>query len=55
MRNFSQAKRVVIKIGTSTLTKDGSVDRAYVRSMAKQVAALHEQGKQAVLVSSGEM
>ncbi|MFC1762703.1 glutamate 5-kinase [Planctomycetota bacterium] len=53
MRNFSQTKRVVIKIGTSTLTKDSSVDRGYVRNIAKQVAALHEQGKQVVLVSSG--
>jgi glutamate 5-kinase len=53
MRDFSQTKRIVIKIGTQTLTKDRGVDSAYIRSIAGQVAALHTAGKQVVLVSSG--
>lgn len=30
MRDFSKAKRIVIKIGTNTLSKDGGVDTDYV-------------------------
>ncbi|HEG43493.1 MAG TPA: glutamate 5-kinase [Phycisphaerales bacterium] len=53
MRNFDKAKRIVVKIGTNTLSKDGSVDAAYVRQIAKQIAALLAQGRQVVIVSSG--
>lgn len=53
MRDFSQSKRVVIKIGTRTLTKDNSIDTAYLRKVAAQVAALLQAGKQIVLISSG--
>lgn len=53
MRNFSQVKRIVVKIGTNTLTKDGQVDSAYVRQIAKQITSLLEKGKQVVIVSSG--
>jgi len=53
MRDFSQTKRIVIKIGTQTLTKDRGVDSAYLRSIARQVAALRGAGQKVVLVSSG--
>lgn len=53
MRNFSQVKRIVVKIGTNTLTKDGRVDSGYVRRIAKQIASLLAEGKQIVIVSSG--
>jgi glutamate 5-kinase len=53
MRNFSQVKRIVVKIGTNTLTKDGQVDSGYVRQIAKQIASLLAEGKQIVIVSSG--
>ena len=53
MRNFSQVKRIVVKIGTNTLTKDGRVDSGYVRQIAKQIASLLAEGKQIVIVSSG--
>jgi len=53
MRNFSKSRRVVIKIGTSTLsTKDG-VNTAYFASLAEQVAALRDMGKQVIIVTSG--
>ena len=44
-----KARRVVIKIGSSTLARDPS---AYAR-LAAAIRALHEAGKQVVLVSSG--
>ena len=53
MRNFSQSKRVVIKIGTNTLSKDGGIDTEYVCDMAAQVSTLLQDGRQVVLVSSG--
>ena len=53
MRNFENAKRIVVKIGTNTLTRDGGVDTAYVGRIAKQVAALLETGRQVVIITSG--
>ena len=53
MRNFTNAKRIVIKVGTSTLTKDDGVDTEYINSLAGQIAALVKQGRQMLLVTSG--
>ncbi len=53
MRDFSKAKRVVIKIGTNTLAKDGGIDTAYFSGMAAQVKALVEAGRRVVIVTSG--
>ena len=53
MRNFIQSKRIVIKIGTNTLNKDGCIDTPYVRQVAKAVTSLLQQAKQVVIISSG--
>ncbi|MCK5565374.1 MAG: glutamate 5-kinase [Planctomycetes bacterium] len=53
MRNFDKSKRIVIKIGTNTLTQDGQVDSSYVRQVAKQISVLLETGRQVLIVSSG--
>jgi len=53
MRDFSKAKRIVIKIGTNTLTKNSGIDSAYVRQMAGQVNSLLKAGKQIVIITSG--
>jgi glutamate 5-kinase len=53
MRDFSKAKRIVVKIGTSILTKNSSVDTSYVRRIAGQVNALLKTGRQVVIVTSG--
>ncbi len=53
MRNFSESKRVVVKIGTNTLSKDGGIDAEYVRDIAGQISSLVKGGRQVVLVSSG--
>jgi len=53
-RNFRHIRRLVVKIGTSTLTKrDGSLRRSYIRNIATQVAALIKQGLEVMVVSSG--
>lgn len=47
-------RRVVIKVGTSTLTDEsGALDRVYIASLAMQCAAEYRAGTQIVLVSSG--
>jgi len=50
-----KAKRIVIKIGSSTLTgADGAgLDSAAVTKLAAAVAELKEQGREVVVVSSG--
>jgi len=52
LRNGRQ--RIVIKIGSSTLTcESGSVDSAYIATVAAQIAQLHGQGDELMIVSSG--
>jgi len=53
MRNFDNAKRIVVKIGTNILTKGDFVDAGYVRRVAGQVNSLLEEGRQVVIISSG--
>jgi glutamate 5-kinase len=53
MRDFKNAKRVVIKVGTNTLTKGNAIDTEYIDTLASQIAALTKQGKQVLLVTSG--
>ncbi|RSF07904.1 glutamate 5-kinase [Achromobacter aegrifaciens] len=50
----TNAQRLVAKVGSSLVTNEGrGLDRAAVAHWAAQIAALHKQGKQIVLVSSG--
>ncbi len=53
MRDFSQVKRIVIKIGTNTLSKAGGIDTAYVQKIARQVSGLLKDGREVVIVTSG--
>jgi glutamate 5-kinase len=55
MRNFENAKKVVIKIGTNTLTKAGTIeiDTAYIGQITKQIVALRKADKQVIIISSG--
>ena len=53
MRNFENAKRIVVKIGTNILTKGAGVDAGYVRRVAGQVDSLLREDRQVVIVSSG--
>jgi glutamate 5-kinase len=53
MRNFTNSKRIAIKIGTNTLSKDGGVDSTFIRSLASQVAELAKSGREIVIITSG--
>lgn len=52
---LTQAKRVVIKIGSALLVdqESGAIRRDWLAALADDVAALHAQGKQVAVVSSG--
>jgi len=54
---LSNARNVVVKIGTQLLTADKgdspSLDSGFIRQVAKQIAKLREAGRQVTLVSSG--
>ena len=53
-RSNEQLNRIVVKIGSSTLTSpDGALDVAFFSDLARQIAAVREQGIQVVLVTSG--
>jgi glutamate 5-kinase len=46
--------KIVVKIGTSTLTQGGNkLSRRYMLGLVQQLVHLHSQGMQIVLVSSG--
>lgn len=46
-------KTLVVKIGTSTLVKNGVLEESYIAGLARQVFALRQQGWQTVIVTSG--
>jgi len=50
---LSQARRVVVKVGSAVLAGERGVDAAVVASLATQIAGLVGQGKDVLLVSSG--
>ncbi|MCX9014789.1 MAG: glutamate 5-kinase [Candidatus Methanoperedens sp.] len=51
---FRDVKRIVLKIGTSSLSNDdGSFNSRLTEDIARQVAALRKQGKEVIIVSSG--
>jgi glutamate 5-kinase len=48
-----RAKRIVVKVGSSTLTRDGKLRPRMFTQLAKQISQLVDEGRQVVLVSSG--
>lgn len=54
MKDFTNKKRVVVKVGTSTLThKTGRLNIRRVEQLVKTLADLQNSGKEIILVSSG--
>lgn len=51
--NLNSAKKIVIKVGTSTLTNSlGKLNHEKIRSLAKELTDLRKEGKKIVLVTS---
>lgn len=54
MSSVAASKRLVVKVGSSLVTNEGrGIDLEAVAQWASQIAGLHSQGRQMVLVSSG--
>lgn len=54
MSSFKDAKRVVIKVGTSTLTYEtGNINLRSVEALVKVIADIKNSGREIILVSSG--
>lgn len=53
MRDFSETTRIVVKIGTSCLSKGNQIDIEYVRDIAGQIAGAVRMAKRVLLVTSG--
>ncbi|MBW2494646.1 MAG: glutamate 5-kinase [Deltaproteobacteria bacterium] len=49
----SQARRIVVKIGSSVLTRDGELESRVFGDISRQVAELFDAGREVVIVSSG--
>jgi glutamate 5-kinase len=53
-RRLDQARRIVVKIGSSLLTGDGGgIRQDWLQALAEDVAALRGRGQEVLLVSSG--
>ena len=51
---LTQAKRIVVKVGSSLVTNQGEgLDRAAISNWAQQIAVLRQSGHEVVVVSSG--
>ncbi len=48
-----RARRIVVKVGSSVLTDDGTLRRRVFGDLAREISALGEEGRQVALVSSG--
>jgi len=52
--NLKGVKRIVVKVGSSTITHgSGKLNLARMEGLVRQLADLHHQGKEVVLVTSG--
>jgi len=53
--SFERAKRVVVKVGSNVLTEDNGLNLKAMRSIARQICQLIDNGLEVILVSSGAM
>ena len=52
---FKNAKRIVVKVGSSVLSQPGGLNLAVIRSISKEISHLMDRGIEVILVSSGAM
>ena len=53
--SFERAKRAVVKVGSNVLTQDNGLNLKAMRSIARQICKLIDNGLEVILVSSGAM
>ena len=52
---IKKANRIIIKIGTSNITKNNRLDIKWIREKVSEIAELKNKGKKIVLISSGAL
>ena len=52
-RELTHVRRLVVKVGSTSLTRAGGLDDEQIRNLAGQLGALRKRGIACVLVSSG--
>ncbi len=52
-KEIKRAKRIVIKIGTNALTKNGEFNHDRIDALAKEIVEMQKEGKEFVIISSG--
>ena len=53
-QTIARSKRLVVKVGSALVTNNGQgLDSRFIADCARQIAALHDEGRQVLLVSSG--
>jgi glutamate 5-kinase len=50
---FDKAKRVVVKVGSAILTAEDGMNFDVVQNLAKEIAFLHDSGREVILITSG--
>ena len=51
---LAKAKTIIVKVGSSLVTDEGrGLDRKAIAAWAQQIASLHAQKREVILVSSG--
>ncbi|MEK7210459.1 MAG: glutamate 5-kinase, partial [Candidatus Binatota bacterium] len=52
-RILRRARRVVVKIGSQILSSPQGIEEGRIKGLVRDLAALHDQGKELIVVSSG--
>ncbi len=50
---INKSKRIVIKIGSQLLAKNGDIDEEFISDISSQIKELKDKGKEVLIVSSG--
>ncbi|WP_457576545.1 glutamate 5-kinase [Desulfomarina sp.] len=50
---FDKARRVVVKVGSAILTAEDGMDYDVIQNLAREIAFLHNSGREVILVTSG--
>ncbi|MGI9535755.1 MAG: glutamate 5-kinase [Desulfocapsaceae bacterium] len=50
---FDKARRIVVKVGSAVLTDEHGIALEVIENIAREIAFLHESGREVILVSSG--
>ncbi len=50
---FDRARRIVVKVGSAVLTDEKGISLEVIENIAREIAFLHNSGREVILVSSG--